>query len=118
MGKMTNIPTAVAEPVSATADGVAVATATPARAHKPTAGNNTIPVEVPEGCGPGDLIRVPLINDELFDVTVPQGCHAGSVFQVAMPSKQQQPLKHTGPVVQNKTATNSAGDVLEYGEVH
>jgi len=117
---MTKIPTAVAEPVSATADSVAVAIATPARAHKPTAGNNTIPVEVPEGCGPGDLIRVPLINDELFDVTVPQGCHAGSVFQVAMPSKQQQqqPLRHQGPTVQNKTATNSAGDVLEYGEVH
>ena len=118
----TKIPTAVAEPVSTMADGVAVATVTPARIHKPTAG--CIPVEVPEGCGPGDLIRVPLVNDELFDVTVPQGCHAGSVFQVAMPSKQQQqqqqqqPLKHQGPVLQNKTATNSAGDVLNYGEVH
>jgi len=116
------IPTAVAKPVSATAVdvGVAVATATPARAQKQTSGN-TIPVEVPEGCGPGDLIRVPLVNDELFDVTVPEGCTEGSVFQVAIPSQQQQqqPLHHQGPTVQNKTSTNSSiGDILDGGDLH
>jgi len=125
MTKNVTIPTAaVAEPVSATAVdvgvGVAVASATPARAHKQTSGN-TVPVEVPEGCGPGDLIRVPLVNDKLFDVTVPEGCTEGSVFQVAIPSQQQQqqPLHHQGPAVQNKTSTNSSiGDILNGEDLH
>jgi len=102
---MPTIPTANATPV------VAVATASA----------TTIPVEVPEDCGPGSLIRVPLDNGELFDVTVPEGCYKGSVFQVAMPSQKQSSTKmptHKGPVVQNKHSHNSIGDILDGDGVH
>jgi len=30
-------------------------------------------VQVPEGCGPFDLIRVPLAGGQLYDVQVPKG---------------------------------------------
>jgi len=109
MKKKHTIPTAIAEPISAEqAVVVAVATA--------TSSTNTIPVEVPEGCGPGDSIRVPLVDGKLFDVTVPEGCTEGSVFHVFDPSQQQQPTRiqpPRGPTVQNQSPDNYISDDLE-----
>jgi hypothetical protein len=47
-------------------------------------------VQVPEGCGPFDLIRVPLAGGQLYDVQVLDGYTEGMIFQVAVPSPGQQ----------------------------
>ena len=39
-------------------------------------------VQEQEGCGPFDLIRVPLAGEQLYDVHVPDGYTEGMIFQV------------------------------------
>ena len=51
-------------------------------------------VQVPEGCGPFDLTRVPLAGEQLYDVPVPDGYTEGMIFQVAVSSPGQHQQHH------------------------
>ena len=82
------IPSVPATEIIATAVSVAPAepvVAQPQPIQQQHRGQQLISVQVPEGCGPYDLIRVPLGNNgEQVDVQLLDGHTEGMTFQVAI----------------------------------